>query len=93
MQENVKIVPSFATNFTVYAMPPPLAVKVEVNPDGTGNVSLHADCTASTYGGFCEGHPAVVGCVLTPPMKKSAKVIGAAPSFLMVMLREPAVEL
>jgi hypothetical protein len=86
----VKIVPSFATNFIVYAMPPPLEVKVAVKLDGTGNVSWHDDWIPSEYGGFCEGHPAVeLGCVLTPCMKKSAKVIGAAPSFLMIIVREP----
>jgi hypothetical protein len=40
MMENVKSVPSFATNFTVYAMP-----KVTVKPDGIGNVTVHVDCT------------------------------------------------
>lgn len=49
MQENVKVVPSFATNFTVYATP-----EVTLNVV-TGNVMVHVDCTGRTYGGLCEG--------------------------------------
>jgi hypothetical protein len=71
MMENVKSVPSFATNFTIYAMP-----KVTVKPDGIGNVMVHVDCT------WREEQPLTV--VDIPFMKKSANVIGAAPSFLMV---------
>lgn len=38
MQENVKVVPSFATSFTMYATP-----DVTVNPVGTGKISVHED--------------------------------------------------
>jgi hypothetical protein len=80
MMENVKSVPSFATNFTMYAMP-----DVTVKPDGIGKVRVHVDCTGSTYA-FGEGQLLVVKSVVfcTPCMKKTAKVIVAAPSFLMV---------
>jgi len=71
MMENVKSVPSFATNFTIYAMP-----KVTVKPDGIGNVMVHVDCT------WREEQPLTV--VDIPFMKKSTKVMVAAPSFLIV---------
>ena len=45
MQENVKIVPSLATSFTVYAIP-----DVTVKPDGTGNVRVHDPWTDMEYG-------------------------------------------
>ena len=74
MMENVKIVPSFATNFTVYAMP-----DVTVTPDGIGNVMVHVDCTS-------RGEEQPVTVVDIPFMKKSTKVMVAAPSFLIVSL-------
>jgi hypothetical protein len=39
MQENVNIVPSFATSFTTYATPDVTVV--------AGNVIVHVDCTVS----------------------------------------------
>jgi len=77
MMENVKIVPSFATNFTVYAIP-----DVTAKVDGTGKVRVHDDCTRSWEEGQLLGVRSVV--FFTPCMKKSAKVIVAMPSFLMV---------
>jgi len=49
MHENVKTVPSFATNFITYATPDVGLTVV------AGIVMVHVVCTCSTYGGFAEG--------------------------------------
>ena len=76
--ENVKSVPSFATIFTMYAVP-----DITLKPDGIGKIRVHDDSTESTYAlGQLLSVKSVVFC--TPCMKKTAKLIVAAPSFLIV---------
>jgi hypothetical protein len=85
MQENVKIVPSFATNFTVYATP-----CVTLSPDGTGSAMVHEDWTDRTYG--LEGQLVNVKPLVDsndPWMKKSESVNVEAPSFLTIIVRLP----
>jgi hypothetical protein len=62
MHENVKTVPSLATNFTTYATPDVRLLTVVA-----GIVMVHVDCTDTAYGGFA-GQPAEpVGFVIFTP--------------------------